>query len=179
LGGNADLGARGAAIFRRVIRSKNLDFLRGVHVSHTNTGTVGTRASGRSAIKSDQIFGVSGAVEIRRSLAQTEGKIRGGGGTGAWNQGCKTDRVAAIELEQIYLLSRDELLHCRRFRLYQRSSRLNYDGFCSGAHRERRVDRQTSARVQLVICRVVLLKTRCLGTHVIEARRDVGYGVKS
>src|SRR6266571_7173730 len=29
-GDNADLGARGAAVFRRVIRSKNLDFLRRV-----------------------------------------------------------------------------------------------------------------------------------------------------
>ena len=47
LGGDANLPAGGAAIFRSVVRSENLNFLRRIHIGSANAGAVGARAHRR------------------------------------------------------------------------------------------------------------------------------------
>ena len=111
LGDHADLGAGRAAVFSGVIRSKDLDFLRGVHVGGAKTRAVGARARSRGAVKRDQVLRVAGAIEIRRPLVEKSAEARQRAAASAGHQPRKADRVAAVELERVNLLPADELLH--------------------------------------------------------------------
>src|SRR5439155_16042209 len=59
-GDDANLCARGAAVFRGVVCRKDLDLLSGVHVRGTQTSSVGARAGGGRAVIRNQILGIAG-----------------------------------------------------------------------------------------------------------------------
>src|SRR5215470_7505162 len=61
---DADLGPGRPAVFRRIIRGENLDFLCRVYIGRTNAGAVRTRSGGGSSIERDQVLRIARAVEI-------------------------------------------------------------------------------------------------------------------
>src|SRR5712691_11449376 len=76
LGRDPDLCAGRATVFSSIIRSQNLDLLRGVHVRGAQTGSVRARARGGGSVKGDQVLRVAGPVKIRRALGKAEVKVR-------------------------------------------------------------------------------------------------------
>src|SRR5689334_19750526 len=114
---NADLATGCAAVFSRVVSSEDLDFLGRIDVRRAQTGAVGARTGRRSAIIRDQILGVPGTVEIRRSLAEVETQVCQRAATSARHEVRHENRISSVQLERIDLFPRYVLLDCRGFGL--------------------------------------------------------------
>ena len=176
-GDDADLAAGSAAVFRGVIGSENLDFLRRVHVGRAQTGAVGARARSRSAIIGNQVLGIARPVDVRWSLAEGEAEVRKRAATSSGNQVGHEDRVASVDFKRVNLLPGDQLLHAGRFRLQRDNARHHLHRLRGRAQRQRRIQAQMSARVKLVVCGFILLKTRGLRAHGVQAGRNVRDGI--
>src|SRR5712672_551876 len=110
LGSDADLSAGRPAILGSVIRGKNLNFLRRVHIRCANARSVRARANGGSTVVSDQALRRSRAVDIRWPLAEIETEVCERAAAGSRDKIGHENWVAPVELKRIDLLAGDKLL---------------------------------------------------------------------
>ena len=111
LGGDANLPAGGPAVFRRIIRRQDLDFLSGIHVGGADAGAIRAGANRRRAIVGDQTFRRARAIDIRRALAEVKAQVRKRAAASARHEIGHEDRVAAVNLQRVNLFAGDDLLH--------------------------------------------------------------------
>ncbi len=165
LSNDANLRPGRAAILGGVVPGQDLYLLRGIHVRGAQTRSVGARASSRGTVVGDQILRVARAIEIRGTLAESERQARRCSTARPRYERRETDGVPPIQLEQVNLLSCDQLLHRRGFRLQLHGRCQNLDGLTGRTHGQRRVNDEIGTGVELVVCGFVPLETRGLGRH--------------
>src|SRR5712672_1124069 len=134
LGSDADLSAGRPAILRSVIRGKNLNFLRRVHIRCANARSVGSGANSRSTVISNQALRGARAINIRRPLAEIETEVRKGAAARSGNQVGHENRVASVDLKRIDLLACNKLLDRGGLGLQLHRRGGNLDGFVGGAY---------------------------------------------
>src|SRR5260370_41935643 len=93
---DANLRAGCAAILGGVVPGQDLHLLCGVYVRGPQASAVGACAGSRSTVVGDQILRVTRAVEIRRTLAQSERQARRRSAARPGHQRRETDRVPPI-----------------------------------------------------------------------------------
>ena len=95
----------------------------------------------------------------------------------AGHEGGKADRVATIEFKRIDLLAGDEFLHRGGFRLQGGDAGGYLHSLRGGADRERNVDVQVAAGVELIVRGSVSLEAGGFDADGIEAGRNICDGV--
>src|SRR5260370_29651705 len=116
-GDDANLSAGGPAVLGGVIGGQDLNFLSGIHVCGAEAGSIRASANSGSTIISNQTFRRARSIDIRGALAATAVKVRKSATTRSRHQVGHQDATAAVQLERIELLARDEGLHCGGVRL--------------------------------------------------------------
>src|SRR6266403_45677 len=111
-GDNANLSPGGSAVLSGVVGGQDLNFLSGIHVCGAEAGSIRASANSGSTIISNQTFRRARPIDIRGALAETEVKVRKSATTRSRHQVGHEDGIAAVQLERIDLLARDEVLHC-------------------------------------------------------------------
>ncbi len=178
-GENADLRAGGASEFRRIGSSQNLHFLSRIDIRGAEACAVRACARGGRAVIGDEVLRVARAVEVGRALREVEVQTRGVAGPGAGRERGETDRVTAVQLEQVDLLTGNQSLVRCGFRLQSLGRCRNFDRFRRGADYQGDVHRERRAGVQLVARGLVLLEAGRFGRDCVESRRNIRDHVKA